>query len=136
MTPKGTGAKERITLNIEIEGFSTMAILDTAAPYSICEREIAEQIGFDPAEAIETTTIDMWAGEIRGTIYRANLALLADEGETVFLDTPVVVPEPKENQEFAPGFPPSFLGLIGCLQSIRFAVDPFSETFYFGIHPE
>ena len=45
--PGESEAKERITLNIEIEGLSTTAIVDTGAPYSICEREIAEQIGFD-----------------------------------------------------------------------------------------
>ncbi len=135
VTPQEIEEKERITVNIEIEGLSTMAILDTGAPYSICEREIAEQIGFDPDDAIEAEPINMWAGEMKGKIHRVNLSLLADEGESLFLDTPVFVPE-TENQEFIPGFPPSFLGLIGCLQSMRFAVDPFSQTFYFGGHPE
>ena len=27
---------------------------------------------------------------------------------------------------------PSFLGLMGCLERMRFAVDPLDNTFYFG----
>ncbi len=125
-------AKQRITLEIQIEGLSTMAILDTGAPYSICDREITEGIGFDPAAAIEATTITTWGGKVKGHIHRATLSLPADEGESLFLDTPLFVPDfEDEQQEFAPGFPPSFIGLIGCLQSMRFAIDPSSETFYF-----
>jgi hypothetical protein len=135
VTPRESEEKERITVNIEIEGLSTMAILDTGAPYSICDREIADQIGFDPDDGVKADPINMWAGEMKGTIHRVNLSLLADEGESLFLDVPVFVPD-TENQEFVAGFPPSFLGLIGCLQSMRFAIDPFSQTFYFGKHPE
>ncbi len=122
--------EQRVTVNVEIEGLSTMAILDTGAPYSICEPELAKEINFDPSEAIRDTTISTWAGEIKGSIYRANFSLMADDGESLFLDAPVFVPD-LEGQDFAPDFPPSFIGWIGCLQSIRFAVDPSSDTFYF-----
>jgi len=109
-----------------------MAILDTGAPYSICEREVVEALGFDPTAAIEATTITTWGGKVKGHIHRATLSLMADEGESLLLDAPVFVPDfEDETQSFYPGFPPSFLGLIGSLQSIRFAIDPSSETFYF-----
>lgn len=129
--PVGNEAEERITIYVEIEGISTTAILDTGAPYSICETEIAEKLGFNQAEAIENQEIGIRGHKVVGGIYRVSLSLLAEEGESLLLNAPVFVPNTEE-QEFVPGFPPSFFGLIGCLESIRFAVDPSEQTFYFG----
>jgi len=130
---KFADANKRITISIEIEGVATTAILDTGAPYSICEPEIARELGFDSADAIEDIKISTWGGKVNGSIHRVNLSLPADEGTSLSLDAPVFVPD--LDQDFAPGFPPSFLGLIGCLQSMRFAIDPSSENFYFMASP-
>jgi hypothetical protein len=122
----------RITVDIEIQdSFLTHAILDTGAPYFICSPEVARLLELDPNDAIEAKRILIRGVWVEGGIYRLGISLIADEGETLVLDAPAFVPDPA--QEFREGFlPASFLGMIGCLESIRFGVDPFSQTFYFG----
>jgi hypothetical protein len=63
-------------------------------------------------------------GVFQGTLYRGQVTLPADEGESLDLDATVFV---------CPDWPgPNFLGYQGLLQRVRFAVDPESNTFYFG----
>lgn len=53
--------------------------------------------------------------------------LLADEGqgESLTLDVTAFLPDDRWNL-------PNMLGLTGCLERIRFAVDPANDLFYFG----
>ncbi len=130
----GSEAAERITLPVEIEGQQTTAIVDTGAPYLVCDPDLAKVVDFDHAGALDAREILIRGLWVKGAIHRVNLVLLADVGESLFLETPAFVPD--SVQDFAPGFfPSSFLGLVGCLESIRFAVDPSSRTFYFGVRP-
>jgi hypothetical protein len=66
----------------------------------------------------------------RGRLYRLTLTLLADQGEDVMIQTTAFVPEPEEAEHW--GDLPCLLGLYGCLERVRFAVDPRAELFYFG----
>jgi hypothetical protein len=67
---------------------------------------------------------------VHGRLYRLNLTLLADEGEDLTIQTTAFVPEPDEAEGW--GDMPCILGLYGCLERLRFAVDPHTEPFYFG----
>ncbi|OQW31464.1 MAG: hypothetical protein A4E20_03975 [Nitrospira sp. SG-bin2] len=62
-------------------------------------------------------------GSIRGTIHRIQITLLANEGESLDVDSTFFVPEKWRG---------NIIGYMGCLQRIRFAVDPSKNTFHFG----
>lgn len=132
--PASGSAAMRITLQVEIEERPTTAIVDTGSPFMVCHPELAEEIGFNPDEALEVEEILYRNEWVKGGMYRASLVILADEGRSLYVNASVLVPDPKQGfvDDF---FPASFLGMKNCLESIRFAVDPSSTTFYFGEHP-
>ena len=101
-----------------------LAVVDTAAPWCIfnkaTESAFLQSLELVPGPAILSTRIGM----VRGALYRGQLTLPADEGESLDIDATVFV---------TPDWPgPNFLGYRGFLQRIRFAVDPESNLFYFG----
>ena len=63
-----------------------------------------------------------------GTLYRAVLEIHAREGADLQQDVTVFVPETSAEDW---GEMPTFLGLTGCLEFLRFAIDPQSRQFYF-----
>ncbi|OCR01344.1 hypothetical protein BCD67_12460 [Oscillatoriales cyanobacterium USR001] len=63
-----------------------------------------------------------------GSIIRVNMTLPADEGDDLDVDATVFIPDVEEYW----GNFPSFIGQIGFLERMRFAVDPATDTFYFG----
>lgn len=101
-----------------------LAVVDTAASWCIFEGEVGASVAQGltriPGRAILSTRL----GVLQGTLYRGQVTLPADEGESLDLDATVFVCSDW------PG--PNFLGYQGLLQRIRFAVDPESNTFYFG----
>jgi hypothetical protein len=56
--------------------------------------------------------------------------LLAEEGENLAFEATAFVPEQHEEEGWSDM--PSILGFYGCLERIRMAIDPVTETFYFG----
>jgi len=68
---------------------------------------------------------------VHGRLSRLTLTLLADAGEDATIQTTAFVPEPDEAEHW--GDMPCILGLYGCLERMRFAVDPYTERFYFGL---
>ena len=66
---------------------------------------------------------------IRGTLHRLTLTLLAEEGADLQLDVTAFVPD--AGYENVPDLP-SILDLHSCLERVRFACDPATDTFYFG----
>ncbi len=65
---------------------------------------------------------------LEGFVVRLNIKLVAREGQDLDVDSTVFVPEVEEYW----GDFPSFIGLTGFLERIRFAIDPSTDTFYFG----
>jgi len=128
----GDGAQTRVNLEVLIEGHRTTAVVDTGAPYVIFSPETANQAGIDPATALVSEELLIRGLKIKGGLHRVTLELLAVEGNNLSLDVTAFVPDSAKN--FGATHP-SFLGLIGCLEWIRFAVDPHSKTFFFGPQP-
>lgn len=133
--PASGPAARRIILQIEVAKQPTTGMVDTGSPLMICHPELADLIGFDHDEALEEREVlfrDEW---VEGYVHRVQVTLLSEDGYPVHVDAPMLVPDPR--QDFVDDFfPASVLGMRQCLESIRFAIDPSNETFYFGERPE
>lgn len=64
-------------------------------------------------------------GLLDGTIQRLPITLIAEEGDHLTIDASVFVTDAWHHGHF--------LGYSGFLERLRFAIDPFSNTYYFGL---
>lgn len=129
--PPGAGeTAARILIAIEIADQPTEAILDTGAPFVICSPHLVPFISTDATVALERHRILVRGSWVTGTLHRLPINFPAEEGDDLQVDSTVYLPD----QEWADswGSLPSFIGLTGCLERMRFAVDPDTDTFYFG----
>lgn len=118
----------RILIRVEIQGIPTIAVVDTGAPYVILAPKIAADAGVSPASALERKTMLIRGMRLEGFVVRLNIRLKAENGRDLDVDSTVFVPEVEEYWgDFS-----SFIGLTGFLERIRFAIDPSTDTFYFG----
>ncbi len=104
-------------------GRPVLTVVDTAASWCVFKPDVAALLDhFDRLP--DVVALSTRLGVFRGRLYRGFITLMADEGEPLEVQATVFV---------APDWPgPNFLGYQGFLQRIRFAVDPESNTFYFG----
>jgi hypothetical protein len=109
----------------------TYAVLDTGAPWCILNPLYASSIGVDYRVH---GTVDHKLG-IRGVNFNGWLCtdipirIEADRGKSLAIAATVFIPELEPGQIWDL---PSFLGLSGFLERIRFAIDPGNNLFYFG----
>jgi hypothetical protein len=129
----------RIAVPVKIEEQRTDAVVDTAADWSVCHPELAGLLQLDPAAALFRITYNIRGNRIKGGVYLLDLHLLAQQGRgsSLQLEAKVFVPDsdPVNLDLAARVLPRSLLGLMGCLELVRFAVDPFGQVFYFGGYP-
>lgn len=118
----------RIFLQVDIAGNIIEAVVDTGAPYVILAPWIAQLAGLNPAFALARDRMLIRGMWLDGNIYRLNLKLVAELGDDLEVQATVFVPD---REELWGNFP-SFIGLGGFLERIRFAFDPATDTFYFG----
>ena len=119
----------RIFLRVEIAGYPTEAVVDTGAPYVVLAPAIARIAGLNSAAALTRDRMLIRGMVLDGNIYRLNIKLLATLGDSLDVQATIFVPD---REEFWGNFP-SFIGLGGFLERIRFAFDPMTDTFYFGL---
>lgn len=123
----------RILITIDVENDLKEAILDTGGQYFFCTQELAKEIAATAREKIGRRVIKLKGVDVRGSLCRIDLTLLGSEGESLSLQVTAFLPD--EDQEFGPNFLPySYLGLYGCMERVRFGVDPSlnEDRFYFG----
>ena len=125
----GTGETPRLLLQVSIEGILTEAIVDTGAPYLVCNPYLAKHLRLDSAPSLHSVNLTIRGYCIRGELFRLALTLMADEGSDPEIETTPFVPALDESQIWEL---PTFLGMQGCLERVRFAIDPTKERFYFG----
>ena len=101
----------------------TLAILDTGADWSVVQTEIARALGLLERDG-EPKTMTSRLGTHHGKLVRVIAELVAEEGESVQLDSTVFVCE-----DWPAG---TFVGYYGLLERVRFAVDPEENAFLFG----
>lgn len=114
----------KIYVTLQIGDLSVMAQLDTGAAWSVLPPDVAEDARI-PIESGNPITISSRFGTTRGFLVRVPFAIVAEEGESLETDgTFFISPEWPERL--------SFVGYTGLLDSIRFAIDPPQNHFYFG----
>lgn len=122
----------RLILEVEIEGIMTEAMLDTTGGvYLLCTPNVAKRMDLSEENSLSGVKELLFRGvTVQGRLHRVNLTLFAEEGESFTLKATAFVPHPDQEESW--GDIPCILGLFGCLERVRFAVDPYTETFYFG----
>jgi hypothetical protein len=116
----------KVYVGIQIDGLSQTlyAQVDTGAAWSILSPDLAREAGIR-AETGDPAIVSTRFGLQRGYIVRIPFSLVADEGESLETTGAFFI---------SPDWPPRqvFLGYTGLLDSIRFALDPQVNDFYFG----
>jgi hypothetical protein len=125
----GNTSTPRIVIRISIEGFQTQAVVDTGGVYLVCDPGIGDLLDLRPPASLGSGALIIRGSRYEGWLQRMTVEVLADRGESLPLDVTAFVPRLAAGQVWS--FP-SFLGLQGCLEFLRFAVDPGENAFYFG----
>ena len=105
------------------------AFVDTGGVYLICSPEIADSLALSPDEGLAAPRMLFRGAYLAGMLHRVDLTIPATHGETLTVEATAFVPEQTTTdwQSF-----PCVLGLQGCLERLRFAVDPVNDTIFFG----
>lgn len=106
----------------DLDDLVLLAMLDTGAPWSLLDSDVAAALNLLDGEG-EPTTVRTWRGTVTGRLERIRLRLHADEGSSLDFEATFLV---------APDWQGNFLGYGGLLQHIRFAIDATNNHFYFG----
>lgn len=127
---------ERIMLQVQIEGIMTEAFVDTGGVYLVCTPEIAQQANLQARSLFspDPEVILLRGVHIAGDLFRVTLTLLADYGEGVNIEATAFVPRREARVDWADF--PCILGMHGCLERLRFAIDTLNTCFYFGASSE
>lgn len=119
----------RMIMQVGVENILAEAVVDTGAPYPVIAPRIAREVGLDRVTPLEREVMLIRGIRMEGGIVRLNMTLPADVGEDLTVDATAFIPD---REEYWGNFP-SFIGQIGFLERIRYAVDPANDTFYFGL---
>jgi len=119
-----TTAKIFIRLLLGETRTAVVAQLDTGAAWSVLDPVIAAALGILDVDGPETS-LDTRFGRKEGRLVKVPIRFLADEGTSFDTEGTFFI---------SPDWPPgrTFLGYSGLLDSIRFALDPQKNHFYFG----
>ena len=101
-----------------------LAQLDTGAAWSILAPDTAGKLGL-PIESGNPMKLSTRFGSVNGFLIRVPLTLIAEEGEDLHTEATFFV-----SAEWPDRL--SFLGYSGLLDSLRIALDPQANHFYFG----
>jgi hypothetical protein len=121
----------RILLPVEIEDFPITSMVDTAAPWVVCTPEIADILGLESSEGFQLEESLKWHGDLTGSLHRLSITIRGELGRHISVYPTVFVPDSTSAAAWEGGRRPFVLGM-SCLEQIRFAIDPGSDTFYFG----
>jgi hypothetical protein len=125
----GRAETSRVVVRVSISGFQTQAVVDTGGVYLVCDPEISDLLDLTLGASLDVDTLVIRGYKYEGYLQRVTITMLAEEGENLELDVTAFIPQLSPGQEWQ--FP-SFLGLQGCLEFLRLAIDPSANTFYFG----
>jgi len=119
-------AQPRIYVKIQPGGLhaSFWTLLDTGGHFCLLNETVAGLLGDHLVEDLGTFAVRTAHGLVEGKLYRHPVALVAESGESLNIDSTVFVPPDWQG--------PCILGYAGVLERVRFAVDPGTNEFCFG----
>ncbi len=122
----GFSSRARIRCRLEGLGSDELALLDTAAEWSVIGRKTAELLEVDGAASLDKIRYSTRLGVFEGSLHRVAVSLLAKPGwgQDLVIDATVAV------LERWPG--PVVLEFQGLLERVRIAFDP-GERFGSGV---
>ena len=112
-----------VHVEVEFNGVPVLAMLDTGASWSVLNPEVADDLELFDRDG-ETVTISSRVGTVEGKLVRARTTLVAEDGDSLEVDSTVFV-----SRDWPAG---NFIGYSGLLERIRFALDPQANAFMFG----
>ena len=113
----------RIRLH-DVGGVEVLAMVDTGAPWCILQGPIAKTIKPRLLDLEQELVMSTRFGRIVGRLYSGVVSLIPDDGEALAVETTFFL---------SPDWPGgNFVGYLGFLDRIRFAIDPINNFFYFG----
>ena len=112
-----------VHVQVAFDGVPVLAMLDTGASWSVLNAEVADDLELFDRDG-ETVTISSRMGTVQGKLVRAMTTLVAEDGDSLEVDSTVFV-----SRDWPAG---NFIGYSGLLERIRFAVDPQANAFIFG----
>ncbi|MCE7989371.1 MAG: hypothetical protein DYG89_50100 [Caldilinea sp. CFX5] len=121
----------RVILNVQIGSFPTQAYLDTGAVYFVCAPEIAKVLDLRPTDKLEDERLVFRGRVYQGGLYRLPLTFAAGYGESLEVEVTAFIPQLHPEDEWPIEFP-CIAGMSGCMERVRFALDPLDENIYFG----
>jgi hypothetical protein len=119
-----------VKCRIGSQDFTELALLDTAAQWSVFGKELVEILEEDLHSPTDTIKMSTRKGRIEGVLHRIEISLLAEQGcgRDLTIEGTVLVSKDWDG--------PTVLGYTGFLERIRFALDPGvlpdEQKFYFG----
>ena len=124
--PTDAEATDKIYIKLRPGALETtiLAQLDTGSPWSVLDPEIAQAVGLLD-ETGEPKTLSARGHKFHGHLVRMPVLILADEGDSLEVTATVFV-----SKDWPAG--KNFVGYSGLLESIRIALDPQVNHFYFG----
>ncbi len=121
----------RIILRLLLENFETTGFVDTGGVYLLLSPEVADNLGLRPDDGIPTAPLMFRGQRVSGALHLVSLTLPAEQGDDLTIQVTAFAPQLTPFQEWPNDFP-CILGMMGCLEFLRFAVDPTNSTFHFG----
>jgi len=119
----------RLFVEVEFDGHAGSAVVDTGGAYLILDPEVAHRVGIRSEGMLHRDRVVIRGFSCAGTVYRVPVTLPATTGESLTFEATAFVPDLAYGEQWPL---PSYLGWQGCLERIRFAVDPVEEMVYFG----
>lgn len=102
----------------------TCMLLDTACHTCVMSTATAEEVGWEPSSDLERRRIDTRLGQFTGLIDRIDISFRGFNDRSLVVDCTWLIIE---------GWPgPTIMGWNGCLERMRWAVEPMDNWFYFG----
>lgn len=128
----------RVLVQVEIMGFQTRAMIDTGGIYMICSPQIGMFMEFEGLPSLGEAKIGIarLGGIVEGSLFRVPLKILPEAGNVPVLEVTAFVPDNPNLYRMEDDMPYVVLGYYCCLERLRFAVDPLSNRFYYGVPEE
>lgn len=101
-----------------------LALLDTAAFWSVCSKEVADELNIREEDGLRKEKMSTRLGQINGFLAKIDLTIVAMSGEDLILQSTFFISSEWDG--------PNVIGWKTCIESVRLAIDPSQNMLFFG----